>query len=664
MATAGKTTKGAVCAALLMVAVSAPAWAAGKRVLSLGPGRGYDHGTLFQVVMTGDSMSTVRQALEADGFSFVAGESFNAAALSGSDIVFLGLFDPAEGLTSAERIALGNFVRNGGSLIYMGDNHYFSTPNQSATGLFGISFDDDASATMARVVNVPGHSVIRGAAGEVNTYDGSLNIAGFFGGIQSLGTYARAVLSTESRTVVAVIEPGALQPGSGAVVFISEANGFVDAPTGTANLGDNVTLMRNIFAFAAGAIAPCTSNDDCNDGLFCNGSETCSGGDCFGGSFPCSGGLGCHEDANNCAPCDADEQCDDGLFCNGEEFCVSGTCMPGTRPCEDSEGCKEIIRACGVCENNAQCDDFRFCNGVEVCNANGTCGPGAEVCTDACEHCDETTQDCAPCILDLDGDGFIGTGDFGFFAGCFGACYPDGHGCLTVNFDGSPDNCVGTGDFAAFSGCFGAGCETCGNCGGPDDSGQSPQTASGLTFGAEVQLVSLKAPTKLGQLSEPPTSETAFNVGDTVFVEVWASRTKPADAGLAAVYVDLHYNPALLRVTQIIPSESFVLFAKGTNQPSLGQVAALGGCAMPAETRTGLDPSWVRVASVRMLTLQSGPATLFTSSSGDTFGIAVVGEFGNLSSANVAMDGLDLTLGGGAAVAPAAPLSNQSRRPR
>jgi hypothetical protein len=636
---------------------------AGTRVLSLGLGRGYDHGTLFQQVMTGTTMRSVRDALVADGFTFTVGESFQAADLTGFDILFLGLFDPAESLTEQEKTAIDGFVRAGGALVYVGDNHFFNTPNASVGGIFGVAFQPDATATMADVVADSVHPIIQGPAGTVGVYDGSLNLPGFFGGITDLGPYARPVLATKSRTVVAVIERDALQGGSGPVVFLSEANGLQDPTIGTSNLGDNLTLIRNIFAFVAGPQVRCILDGDCSDGLFCNGAETCAGGTCRSGSFPCTNGMGCKEDTDTCNPCATDAECNDGRFCNGVETCDNGLCEPGARPCEPHEGCHEEADACGPCRDDADCDDDRFCTGVERCDAEGVCHAEDIPCTGECERCDEAADSCKPCLLDLDADGFIGTGDFGFFAGCFGACYPPNDPCLAANFDGSPDGCVGTGDFGAFSGCFGAACGECGNCEGPD--GGEALTVSSGSPETTLRIVAAGTPTKMDGAYKLPPSTDSFQIGETIYAEVWVSRNGLEKGGLAAVYTDVRYDPMLLGVLQIIPSETFELFVSSEVDAGGGRVRSLGGCTLPGETSVGIDPPWVRVGTVVFRAIRDGAADLSLASAGETFGISLVGKFGNLSPASVSFGRTELRLGGASSLlGPGAPLSNGSRVPR
>lgn len=91
----------------------------------------------------------------------------------------------------------------------------------------------------------------------------------------------------------------------------------------------------------------CTSDTECNDGLYCNGDETCNAGVCEAGSVPCGQGETC-DDVNNVCTCTIDEDCDDGAFCNGSETCVGGSCLAGGDPCPD-EGCDEASDVCVAC---------------------------------------------------------------------------------------------------------------------------------------------------------------------------------------------------------------------------------------------------------------------------------------------------------------------------
>jgi len=614
----------------------------GGDVMSLGVGRGYDNGLLFQMVMNGHSMERVRDAVAADGFRFASSDSFMAMGTVDAPILFLGLFDPGDGLTAAERTAVESFVRRGGALIYLGDNDHFAVPNASVAGVFGLTYSADAAATSASSIPDSGHPIIDGPAGRVTVYDGSGNVPGFFGGIDQLGPYAHAVLRTATRTVVAVIERDVLQPGSGPVVFISEANGFFDAGLGTIHLGSNEVLMRNIFSFAARG--SCAGHLDCADGVFCNGAEACLAGECVGGSFPCSGGLGCHEESGTCGPCLTDVQCDNGLHCDGIETCVEGICRPGSFPCTGGDGCDESTDSCGPCSDDGQCNNGLVCDGVEHCGQMGMCMPNEVPCPGECQRCDEEFGGCLWCVLDLDRDGFIGTADFAFFAGCFGACYDEEDLCATANFDASSDGCVGTGDFAAFSGCFGGSCGDCDNC-SPPAADEGSMSASTL-LGASVELIALRAPTSSDFADVLPASTDTFALGETLFVEVWASRTEAAHEGLAAVYTTLHYDSSRLAMMDMKVDQPFATFPGGLVNARAGQVQQLGGCALPGEGSVGLQPAWARVATIRLRARATGIADLRTGTAGTTYGVSVFGRFGNLDPSGVRFGDLRLLIRG------------------
>ena len=67
------------------------------------------------------------------------------------------------------------------------------------------------------------------------------------------------------------------------------------------------------------------------------------------------------------AGCTTDPQCDDGLWCNGAEHCVTGTCQPGTAPnCNDgvvctTDSCNETTDTCDHVASDAACDDGNAC---------------------------------------------------------------------------------------------------------------------------------------------------------------------------------------------------------------------------------------------------------------------------------------------------------------
>jgi len=133
------------------------------------------------------------------------------------------------------------------------------------------------------------------------------------------------------------------------------------------------------------ACVDCLADDECDDGLFCNGAETCGAdGMCADGTAPCG---------------------DDGLFCNGTESCdeAAGACVSSGDPCAAGETCNEATGAC-ECADDADCDDGDACNGAETC-VGGACTAGTPLdcddglaCTDdscVADACVNTAVTCA-----------------------------------------------------------------------------------------------------------------------------------------------------------------------------------------------------------------------------------------------------------------------------
>ncbi len=71
---------------------------------------------------------------------------------------------------------------------------------------------------------------------------------------------------------------------------------------------------------------PCETDEDCDDGVFCNGIEECDNGTCSSPGDPCVGDdLLCDEDSATCVECLSDDNCTAG------QVCIDGMCI---YPCE------------------------------------------------------------------------------------------------------------------------------------------------------------------------------------------------------------------------------------------------------------------------------------------------------------------------------------------
>jgi hypothetical protein len=133
----------------------------------------------------------------------------------------------------------------------------------------------------------------------------------------------------------------------------------------------------------------CTLDDDCDNGLFCNGEEICDRGICRSTGNPCS---------------------DDGVFCNGSEDCdeENDLCVSAGNPCVPDELiCDDDKASCVECLDDGDCDDGVFCNGIEICedgicHSSGNPCPGDGLFCNGEEMCDERNSECLhsgdPCL--------------------------------------------------------------------------------------------------------------------------------------------------------------------------------------------------------------------------------------------------------------------------
>ncbi|SDO96201.1 C1 family peptidase [Desulforhopalus singaporensis] len=104
--------------------------------------------------------------------------------------------------------------------------------------------------------------------------------------------------------------------------------------------------------------------------------------------------------------CETDQECDDGIYCNGVEICVSGTCQEGTPVsceqngsfCDGTEVCNEANGGCG--SSGDPCASNEICNEV-----NDRCDP---LCGNG--YCGDPGEDCFTCPSDCD-SGTVGDGD-------------------------------------------------------------------------------------------------------------------------------------------------------------------------------------------------------------------------------------------------------------
>lgn len=127
----------------------------------------------------------------------------------------------------------------------------------------------------------------------------------------------------------------------------------------------------------------CSSNAECDDGVYCNGQEVCLNQTCQQGTP-----ISCQSD---------------NIFCNGEEVCSEATqsCMSAGDPCSTGESCDENNDMCvslcgnGVCDQGENCSS---CPGDCISGSSGgTCSSCFKgVCDGKCNP-NKDSSDCSDC---------------------------------------------------------------------------------------------------------------------------------------------------------------------------------------------------------------------------------------------------------------------------
>jgi hypothetical protein len=541
-----------------------------------------------------------------------------------------------------------------------------------ARGLSSVSADVAFTATRASVTGIT-HSATFNVltAGATNNADETIdNLSG-----SHLGPCSDAVAASPNWVRVAILNVTA--SASGALLVQTGPTGspiYGTAICGVGNLGD----AQIVFGSVSVDLVECLADGNCGDGQFCNGAETCNltTFTCQPGTPPvCDDGVTCTTDtcdpqanggAGLCVYTPSHAFCNDGQFCNGEETCApsdpnadSFGCVAGTPPtCNDGitctvDACDPVANGgaggCVYTPNYALCDNMLFCDGAETCDALQGCLPGVAPCTAECEHCVEDADACELCIFDLDDSGVMGTGDFSFFAPCFGACHPTGNPCLASNFDEDAGGCVGTSDFAAFVGCFGFTCGQCAGCAGPSGGLASAIGSHDELDPSEVvvRLIAKRTPSTSDILGALPQSEDIFGVGQVVYLEAWTtvpSAGRPQDIGLASAYVDLQFDMRRLALMDIVPSEEFGLLLNQSLSPDNGVLRAVGGCAQLRPDGVGADGNWVRITTVVTRAVAQGRTTVTVESSDEIHGFARVGMFQNIDPSLIEFQGVTVNV--------------------
>ena len=215
---------------------------------------------------------------------------------------------------------------------------------------------------------------------------------------------------------------GATMGGSSGSPVVNSAGEIVGQLTGCCGFncgdvcdsGNNWTIdgaFANYFNEVESILDPvagCSTNAECDDGLFCTGTETCTSGSCQSSGDPCGAGESCDETTDICDLSTSfcgDGACGSGEDCNScptdcaakfngnprSRYCCDGDIAPD---CGDAR-CSEGGFFCGDqqgCTSDADCEDNLFCTGTETC-VNDSCESSGDPCG-AGQSCDEDSDSC------------------------------------------------------------------------------------------------------------------------------------------------------------------------------------------------------------------------------------------------------------------------------
>jgi hypothetical protein len=211
---------------------------------------------------------------------------------------------------------------------------------------------------------------------------------------------------------------------------------------------------------------------------------------------------------------------------------------------------------------------------------------------------------------DLTGNSVINVGDFSLFVPSWLQSVPPAN--TAHDFD--CDNSVGVSDLSWFATgwlknvtdptilyppCPPPGFTRSGDDSIPLD-GVEMQTAS---IDVNLRLVALTSPSGSDTTTILPTSLTSVPVGQSYYLEFWASDIGDINTGFTSVYADVTVPISAASVTNIGFGSILNLFTTGT--AGSGLINELGGSSLPGGA--GIGPQWVRVATVTMSATSNAP---------------------------------------------------------
>lgn len=288
--------------------------------------------------------------------------------------------------------------------------------------------------------------------------------------------------------------------------------------------------------------------------------------------------------------CATNQDCDDGVYCNGAERCAGGLCAPGVDPCDDRysctrDVCDEAGRRCTRVPDDSMCGDTNACNGVERCDPTspgalpGTgCQPVREDSLVDCDDRNTCTLDacderlgCVHSPRDLDGDGYVAA-----------SCTLDG------TPSGPPGNDCNDSDARVFPGSP----EVC-------DDGRDNNCNNLTDYADTAACQPTNDACARAQVINAPTSGTVTAVGSTSGLTATTALSCGSSSGRPT---------ALYRFTLTAPQDIALTDDDAVSGTTLGAIALLTSCAPAAELRCarGATGSPATPPSLQLRSLPAG----------------------------------------------------------
>ncbi|MCG8403716.1 MAG: M6 family metalloprotease domain-containing protein [Phycisphaerales bacterium] len=238
---------------------------------------------------------------------------------------------------------------------------------------------------------------------------------------------------------------------------------------------------------------------------------------------------------------------------------------------------------------------------------------------------------------DLDGDNFIGFGDFVIFLGSWLQTVPPADPAHDFNCNGF----VGPGDLSWFA----TGWQK--NVGDPTilyppcnaPSFAAQRGAESGIADIAVKVLIVPTPSASPTTTNLPTSMTDVPLGSTYYAEIWASDTGDINSGLTSAYLNLAYPSAAVDVLGLTNNLVWTVLQSG--HEGEGVIEELGGSDLPGGL--GMEPEWILVGIVELKADTSAPAATFELLPSAT-GIAALAR-GSIPWSNVGLDTATLVQG-------------------